>query len=267
MSYILDALKKADRERNLAKVPTLTSVHVPVYVTGRRFALWIVTVTLLGGGALAWFLLSSPRGASVSVSPAPVGAPASVAVTPPTDTGEVDNNMSAPREVIGPPPTPSTQAAPSRPTASTRSEGRRQPDDQPTPSPRAGRPAPRVSPPLPAPIRSEGADVRPAEPEPPALPTPRPEARPNVEASRPPTEVAPGVPPPTSPAPPTLRDALAKMTLDVFVYTDVEADRMAVINGRRYVKGQLVDGLYLVEGISPEGVVLKYQGERAVLRP
>ena len=57
------------------------------------------------------------------------------------------------------------------------------------------------------------------------------------------------------------------MTLDVFVYTDAEADRMAVINGRRYIKGQLVDGHYLVESISPEGVVLRYNDERAVLRP
>jgi hypothetical protein len=57
------------------------------------------------------------------------------------------------------------------------------------------------------------------------------------------------------------------MTLDVFVYTDVEADRMAVISGRRYVKGQLVDGLYLVESINPDGVVLTYKDERAILRP
>jgi hypothetical protein len=57
------------------------------------------------------------------------------------------------------------------------------------------------------------------------------------------------------------------MRLDVFVYTDVEADRMAVINGRRYVKGELVDGLYLLESINPEGVVLSYKGERVVLRP
>jgi hypothetical protein len=66
---------------------------------------------------------------------------------------------------------------------------------------------------------------------------------------------------------PTLRDALPKMTLDMFVYTDVEADRAAVINGRRYVKGQRVDGLYLVEDITPEGVALSYQGEKAMLRP
>lgn len=80
--------------------------------------------------------------------------------------------------------------------------------------------------------------------------------------------VAPlGPPPPAPRAQPTLQAALSKMTLDVFVYTDVEADRMVVINGRRYVKGQLVDGLYLVEGINPDGVVLTYRDERAVLRP
>jgi Type II secretion system protein B len=76
------------------------------------------------------------------------------------------------------------------------------------------------------------------------------------------------VAPPSAPAAlATLRDALPRMTLDVFVYTDVEAERMAVINGHRYVKGQSVDGLYLVEAIIPEGVVLSYQGEQAVLRP
>jgi hypothetical protein len=32
---------------------------------------------------------------------------------------------------------------------------------------------------------------------------------------------------------PALQDAMAKMTLDVFVYTNVKADRSVVINGRR----------------------------------
>jgi phosphomannomutase len=66
---------------------------------------------------------------------------------------------------------------------------------------------------------------------------------------------------------PTLREASAKLTLDVFVYTDVEADRMVVISGKRYVKGQLVDGLFLLEDITPEGAVLSFRDERIVLRP
>jgi hypothetical protein len=60
---------------------------------------------------------------------------------------------------------------------------------------------------------------------------------------------------------------MTKMTLEVFVYADAEADRMVTINGRRYTKGQLVDGRYLVEDITPEGVRLSFQGERAILRP
>jgi type II secretory pathway component PulC len=78
--------------------------------------------------------------------------------------------------------------------------------------------------------------------------------------------VAP-VAPPAPAAPPSLQAAVGRMTLDVFVYTNVEADRMVVINGRRYVQGQLIEGVYLLEAIVPDGVVLSYQGERAVLRP
>jgi phosphomannomutase len=96
----------------------------------------------------------------------------------------------------------------------------------------------------------------------PALPA-RPEPDPSKSAGRPGAPAPPA--PPADPA--TLRAALAKMTLDVFVYTDVEADRLVVINGKRYTKGQYVDGLYLVENITSEGVVLTYQEERAVLRP
>jgi hypothetical protein len=66
---------------------------------------------------------------------------------------------------------------------------------------------------------------------------------------------------------PALREAMGKMTLDVFVYADAEADRMVIINGTRYVKGQRVDGLYLVEDITSEGAILSFQGERALLRP
>ncbi len=37
MSYILDALKKAEQERGLSKVPTLTTVHAPrLWILGRK---------------------------------------------------------------------------------------------------------------------------------------------------------------------------------------------------------------------------------------
>ncbi|HTX53186.1 MAG TPA: general secretion pathway protein GspB [Candidatus Baltobacteraceae bacterium] len=60
---------------------------------------------------------------------------------------------------------------------------------------------------------------------------------------------------------------MAKLTLDMLVYSEAEADRMVTINGRKYVKGDAVEGRYLVEEITREGVTLSYRGEKAVLRP
>ena len=66
---------------------------------------------------------------------------------------------------------------------------------------------------------------------------------------------------------PTLQEAVARMKLGVFVYTDVKAKRMVVIDGRSYAEGDLVDGRYLVEAITSEGVILSREGERALLKP
>ena len=255
MSYILDALKKADRERNLAKVPTLTTVHVPVLTTGRRVGVWAVVLTFLaGGGVFLWMMRPSPPAA-----PVPVAA------------SRTDGGTAVPVRAAEPPP----PAAP-EPAAAA----------MPSSSPAPGVPAP--------PVKSVGAGKRPAPPtvveRPPARPSapraPAPEAVPPTQTQAAQDAVAPPMPPlpvrpepvpsqgaarPGAPAPPAdpamLRAALAKMTLDVFVYTDVEADRLVVINGRRYTKGQYVEGLYLIDNITPEGVALSYRGEQAVLRP
>lgn len=265
MSFILDALKKADRERNLNKIPTLATVHIPVYVTSRRVILWVVAATVLGGGGLVWWLQTPTEPPVQTVRPG-----SSVAVAPPAqptapESGSVSGNVAS----VPPPAVP--ESAPPVPAVAPRSRAPRQGDRDATVRP-PSRPAPqRLPQPPTAPIQPEVTEVRPVQESPPAVPPPRAEAQPSVEANRPASPAIPAAPPaaPPSapPATPTLREALSKMTLDVFVYTDVEADRMAVINGRRYFKGQLVDGLYLVESINPDGVMLQYRDERAVLRP
>ena len=268
MSFILDALKKADRERNLNKVPTFTTVHVPVYVTGRRVALWAVAGALLGGAALVWWLRPPTEAPVSTVQPRP-----SVAVTPPARQPDPTREPAS-GAVASLSPAVLPESVPSRPNAAPRPGAQRHAERDRTAGLRPNPPAPKPLPQPPSvPIQPEIRQTRPVEPAPPVLPLPRPEAQPNAEASLPPSVavppsvVVPPARPPASPAPPALQEAVSKMTLEVFVYTDVEADRMAVINGRRYVKGQLVDGLYLVEGINPDGVTLKYRDERAVLRP
>lgn len=60
---------------------------------------------------------------------------------------------------------------------------------------------------------------------------------------------------------------MAKMRLDTFVYTDVPADRLVIINGQKYVEGDQVDGLYRIESITREGALLSYKDEKILLRP
>jgi len=88
-----------------------------------------------------------------------------------------------------------------------------------------------------------------------------------VQSAPPPAEPIARPSPPPPDRLPTLQEAVAKMKLGVFVYTDVKAKRMVVIDGRSYGEGDLVDGRYLVEAITSEGVLLSREGERALLKP
>ena len=60
MSYILEALRKADRERTLGKVPNLESIHIAPSLSPRRRWPWILAlVALMNTTALAVFYFSS----------------------------------------------------------------------------------------------------------------------------------------------------------------------------------------------------------------
>ena len=64
----------------------------------------------------------------------------------------------------------------------------------------------------------------------------------------------------------SLREAMAKMKITILIYDEAKSERMVFINNRKYVEGDYVNGLYLLESITANGVVLSYQGERAMLR-
>jgi general secretion pathway protein B len=258
MSYILEALKKADRERNLAKVPTLTTVQLPVHVTRRRAAMWAVAIVFVGGGLAAWLLWVSLFG----VSTPRVGSGAGVEAGAPVESLALDRvpSQPVPEAVTRPGVTP----VPTGPPVATPRDASRRPEPEIATTPRATRtetPQPsRPRPPSPAPATSSPA------PETPASPVQRLDASRQPETEQAPSVQATGAPP-SSPVRATLREASSKLSLDVFVYTDVEADRMVIISGKRYIKGQLVEGLFLLEDITPDGAVLSLRDERIVLRP
>lgn len=76
---------------------------------------------------------------------------------------------------------------------------------------------------------------------------------------RPPLGIAPPV---DAPVP----DPRERFRLEVLVYSEVAAERMVFINGRKYVQGDsIVDGPRIDE-IRPDSVVLTEQGRRFTLQ-
>jgi hypothetical protein len=59
---------------------------------------------------------------------------------------------------------------------------------------------------------------------------------------------------------------VGRLKLDALVFAPEAADRMAFIDGQKYVEGQRLEGL-TVESITQEGVVLTDGSRRFVLRP
>jgi len=273
MSYILDALKKAERERHLAKIPTLETVHRTSWQPRRSQWLWIaVAVAFLNVALLAWLFRRAPipekpaetptarvSTATLAERPAPTAVPESPA--PPSRSGPPLVTVTPPPEPAPPPRSSSRRLEPAiSPEATRRSE------------------AGPVAPSAPSPIAPSTEATKPRAPFPPAVaPAPAPEppavaAVPDRPATPPVTVTpsrAPGRPGPVS----ALQDVgpgdvegVPKLTLQFLVYSETPQERLVFINNQKYLEGQSIDGKILVEGIQPDGVVLSYQGKRFRLR-
>jgi general secretion pathway protein B len=275
MSYILDALKKAERERHLARVPTLGTVHSPAAAPRRRLWPWVISAVLVGNAALgAALMLRAPAPMSVADSRAPVesrprvdSSPASVAApgspAPPSATSAAQGVSQAPPGRVEQSADVRAAETPAGPVAAALPDRTPAPSvaRAPAPRPAEAQPTQRPAPaPRPAPEGSE-AVTREQPPAPTASPTAPSAARPAEPVTPAPLPSSPSTSPETAaPA------SIPKMKLDVLVYSDIPAERMVFINGSKYVQGQRVDGKFLVEEITPEGPILSYQGQRSLLR-
>ena len=145
MSYILEALKKADQERTLGSVPDLETPHWGVRRPARNYRwIWIVAALLLVNGVLLAYLLG--RGTDDDEPPALAPSVRSTIPEPAVPVKPVPGAgttvVTRPREVIQPPP------APVRPTVVTPAAvPRAAPDSSPPPAavavPQAARARPR----------------------------------------------------------------------------------------------------------------------------
>lgn len=274
MSYILDALRKAEQQRDLGQVPGLATEHEPP----RRARQWpwpwilaaLLTVNIL---LLAWFLVVV-RDADAPVAPAPSTqteprpAPVDAAATRPADVPlapredeAADRHAGSTAEppapagmppVAPPQPQPRTASTPAEPAASAApvvSQGDTRPLI-PLPLP----PAPAVQPAGQAPATAAMPTVG-QRPEPVAAPAQTP-ARPQQ---------------PVLPVYPLIDDALyariqGRLVLNMHVYSANPDGRFVLLNMKKYNEGdRLFEGPTL-ERITEEGVVLSMDGQRFRIR-
>lgn len=234
MSYILDALKKAEQERGVGQVPRLASVQDEP-VRRRRGAVWLIGGALLINAlVLAWWLRpvaqskpSHPQSARAARTPVP--REMQPAVTTAAPVAALTPPQTAP---MSPPPPMSTPA--------------------PAPMPIAVPTEPRV--------------------QKPALNVPRHRlTRPVMPEREAPSDapIATNTPEPATSSVPLLRDlpadfraSVPPLSLDVHVYAAANAGRFVLINMKKYREGeQLAEGPQL-EAITPDGVILSYRGQR-----
>ncbi len=284
MSYILEALKRAEQDYKAQATSTAPAAAAESVVRSRptRWAVGIAVGAVAGGIIVGFGLLldrsvtrSVPGGGAETIvriarEPGPDGAPRPVASSPTVAAAPTPATPRAPHVGASTPSSPSVGAAkpvespaavvgssPSRSVARNRQDAAVRRTTPPRDSRAAVAPPPRAEPraalpsasaratvPAPAPVPTESAPAA-------AVPAPAPPApRPAAVAAAP---VGRGV---------DLAALAATLKIQVVVWSANPKERMAFMNGTKYVEGQTVDGRVVVEQITEDGVVLAHQGDR-----
>jgi hypothetical protein len=244
VSYILDALKKAAEQRD-AHAPAMRRLFSPMpeLTESPRWRLAAVGGAAAVAGAVmaVWALWPAP--AVVVEKPAP--PPATARVQPEAPTAAAPAPPAAPVVRTAPKPAaPVKTAAERRPPAAAGVQARQTPVESVAPAPAVHT--------RPAPIESTPARPQPTTP-PPVIAAVRPAPLPAVG---------------TPPAAATPRaEASGQLRLEVIVYSDERARRLAFINGRKYVEGDLLLDGSRIQEIQPNAVVIIDDGRRVVLKP
>ncbi|HEX5207450.1 MAG TPA: general secretion pathway protein GspB [Steroidobacteraceae bacterium] len=246
MSFILDALKKSESDRQRQSGPSLFEVKVAP--PRRRLPLWAVAIAVLLAINLiviAWMLLRHPAAPN----------PATAAESAPSAAAPVVARAAPSASPAAAPAEPASVAAP----AADQRSGRQ---DEATGS---------------------GARSRTESPSATAASTPLPNSAPaQPPAGNSPSDYAPAVEPPTTPGSAASADAgttdglaiyqqivnsanLPELHLDLHVYADRPQDRFAMINMHRVTEGDSLPNGVQVAAIRPDGVVLSYHGTRFLL--
>ncbi|ALT76062.1 general secretion pathway protein GspB [Paucibacter sp. KCTC 42545] len=280
MSYILDALRRAEseRERERSAVPTLHAQTVGAHLnqqddeeaSSAGLARWrlaaaavlaLGALALLGFGLRSWLSAPPPQPAPAplvaagnAAMPSANMAPA-VPVSPAVASSMPADSVPEPSPQIT--PQPSAAAAPTVLAAIPPQTTVLPPQARNLPAAAAPFPAPvlaqpTVIPPVAtAPIQTKPQPVS-AKPAPPSSPVLAPAQMPAANAA----------PPALASLPESLRRELPPLVAGGAMYSDTPANRMLIINGQLWHEGDKVTPDVTLEQIKLKGAVLSYKGQR-----
>jgi general secretion pathway protein B len=238
MSFILDALKKSESERQRQSGPALFEVKVAQ--PRGRFAPWAVllgALLMVNLVIVAWLALRSPRAVRAVPAVASAPAPASPTVTPPPPSSpNAGGTVTA-----GAGSAPATQGFTVPPASAQVAVPAREPPETGDGTPEAGATAddyaPAVDPPPAGAGKPVGSATRATES---GLPTYQDAA------------AAPGA-------------GIPELRLDLHVFAAKPADRFVFINMVKLREGESLPQGVHVDNITPDGAILSYHGSRFVL--
>ncbi len=216
MSYILDALRKSEQERQRGKVPDIHGAVSETSQPAKKINIWpIVTVVVIAVnlGVVGYFWSNMNSGASPNQPPSNTAA---VSASTPSST-----------------PEPAPAAVPPAQTTA---------NSQPLPTPAskpAPKPQPSSTPEYVPPNRMESQTATAAN---------------TVDDSQPPPNV--GYLPQLEELPAYERDGIPDMTFSSHMYSSIPRFRSIIINGKRLKEGQYFNGELQVREITEGGVIM-----------
>lgn len=270
MSYILEALKKSQQERELGHVPTLDTPSFLPEENGLRPSLWVLSAVILAALAVVIALYSALRGSP----PAPE--------TPDRVAEEIRSTAPAPGEVADPQPTGSPTAAGGSDAAGGDLGSTPAPVpetvDKPIVDQTLVMEAPAAIPPPPPPPLVPEPPTAPAPPPPPVpahsgrTPVPQDliadieafkrEVREEQSTKARPEKEEDKIAPRDLRLPKDVRKRLPEFVMSAHIYDKEPAKRFVLINGLKTREGEESREEITVEEILSDGAVLRFDGNR-----
>ena len=228
MSYILEALKKSDQQRQRGATPTLPAATVTEVVAAKKPVYYgLLAVVLLGAGITIGWL--RPWQAELPAHAAePIAARSPIQVLHQAATAPLHESPEIARKTAQELPMPNSTPA-----------------VQPAPGIDAMQPA------IPAPVRTRmhGAVA--------TAPAPMPEKRAN------PADAAQGLrATPMNELPLPIQQEMPAITIQLHSYSSIPANRLVSINSQMLHEGEFLTPGLKLEQITVEGVILSYKGYR-----